>query len=276
MGAANCKVYNDTEEKIEIYAFSYSDRIRLAATTTNILLPGQTKDFYAGADFRGLILATKKFNNDQHYHAKNGETYNVSDILDMWIFEKENKSTKIYTKDVLEAPGNAASRNGWAVPLNTISGVIGSLGFAKGGVTISVKITGATVADQVKLWDQVIIIKAGAGMGATSGGLAGARGAKAITSATLGEGAILATTAGATGAAAIKRAAVGEVIEGATGASRNGWAVPLSTISGVVGSLAFANGGVTIGVKIAGATVPDQVKVWDQVIIIIDLFNAGP
>ena len=96
MGAANCKVYNDTEEKIEIYAFSYSDRIRLAATTTHILSPGQTKDFYAGADFRGLILDTGKFNHGQHYHAKNGETVNLSDIL--------------------EAP-----KNGWAVPLTIVS-----------------------------------------------------------------------------------------------------------------------------------------------------------
>ena len=53
MGAANCKVYNDTKEKIEIYAFSYSDGIRLAATTTHILSPGQTKEFKAGADDRG-------------------------------------------------------------------------------------------------------------------------------------------------------------------------------------------------------------------------------
>jgi hypothetical protein len=53
MGAANCKVHNDTEEKIEVYAFSYSDGIRLAATTRHILSPDQTKEFKAGADFRG-------------------------------------------------------------------------------------------------------------------------------------------------------------------------------------------------------------------------------
>ena len=54
MGAPNCKVYNDTKEKIKIYAFSYSDGIRLAATTTHILSPGQTKEFKAGADGRGM------------------------------------------------------------------------------------------------------------------------------------------------------------------------------------------------------------------------------
>ena len=94
MGLANCKVSNDTKEKIELYAFNYSDGIRLSATTTQILSPGQTKDFYAGADFRGLILATGKFNHGQHYHAKNGETLS----------------------DIMEAP-----RNGWAVPLTIVS-----------------------------------------------------------------------------------------------------------------------------------------------------------
>ena len=53
MGAANCKVYNDTKDKIEIYAFSYSDGIRLAATTTHIMSPGDNFEFKAGADWRG-------------------------------------------------------------------------------------------------------------------------------------------------------------------------------------------------------------------------------
>merc|ERR1712008_317462 len=97
-------VYNDTKEKIKINAFSYSDGIRLAATTTHILSPGQTKEFKAGADDRGLIIATGKFNKGQHFHAKNGEFVNLSAIL--------------------EAP-----KNGWAVPLTIVSvtGVVGSL-----------------------------------------------------------------------------------------------------------------------------------------------------
>ena len=55
MGAANCKVYNDLNpyEDYEIYAFSYSDGIRLAATTTHILSTRETKEFKAGADWRG-------------------------------------------------------------------------------------------------------------------------------------------------------------------------------------------------------------------------------
>ena len=53
MGQANCKVFNDTREEIEIYAFSYSDGIRLAATTTHILSTRETKEFKAGADWRG-------------------------------------------------------------------------------------------------------------------------------------------------------------------------------------------------------------------------------
>ena len=69
MGAANYKVYNDTKEKIEIYAIqkSYCDlffvsgasrtmgirETPMSRTTTHILSPGQTKEFKAGADGRG-------------------------------------------------------------------------------------------------------------------------------------------------------------------------------------------------------------------------------
>ena len=109
MGAANCKVYNDTKEKMTIYAFSYSDGIRLAPTTTHTLSPGQTKEFTAGADFRGLIIATDRFGgsrgaigtfgmNGRHFYANNGETYNSSEIL--------------------KSPGN-----GWASPLTVGIGI---------------------------------------------------------------------------------------------------------------------------------------------------------
>ena len=70
MGAANYKVYNDTKEKIEIYAIqkSYCDLFFVSGasrTTTHILSPGQTEEFKAGADGRSnsfwqicLVLGT--------------------------------------------------------------------------------------------------------------------------------------------------------------------------------------------------------------------------
>ena len=94
--------------------------------------------FKAGADGRGLIIATGKFNNGQHYHAKNGEKVKVSEIL--------------------EAPGNS-----WAVPLSITAGVVGSLAFVGAGAAIGGQLAltaGATTGEVI----------AGAGIGVTAGG----------------------------------------------------------------------------------------------------------
>ena len=90
----------------------------------------------------GLIIATGKFNNGQHYHAENGETVNLSDIL--------------------EAPGN-----GWAVPLSVTTGVVGSLAFVGAGVATGA--IGASVAAGAGAATATELI-AGAGIGATAGG----------------------------------------------------------------------------------------------------------
>jgi hypothetical protein len=84
----------------------------------------------------GLIIATGKFNNGQHYHAKNGEKINVSEIF--------------------EPIGN-----GLAVPLSITAGVVGSLAFIGAGAAIGAQL-GATATGA-----EVI---AGAGIGTTTGG----------------------------------------------------------------------------------------------------------
>ena len=67
MGQVNAKVYNDTNQTHDVLSFNYSDPICLIPRTKLRLEPGETGQFLAAADQRGLIIATGSYNNSTHY-----------------------------------------------------------------------------------------------------------------------------------------------------------------------------------------------------------------
>ena len=111
MGAANCKVINDTGMTLTINAYSYADGIRLCPTTIKRMKPKDEYQFTALAHGSGLIISNGSFNKGRHYHARNGEI--------------------VYVSQVLAAPGNS-----WAMGLSIMTGVLGGLGGAIGGVAL--------------------------------------------------------------------------------------------------------------------------------------------
>ena len=108
MGAANCKVINDTGMTLTINAYSYADGIRLCPTTIKRMKPKDEYQFTALAHGSGLIISNGSFNQGRHYHARNGEI--------------------VYVSQVLAAPGNS-----WAMGLSIMTGVLGG---AIGGVAL--------------------------------------------------------------------------------------------------------------------------------------------
>ena len=67
MGQANAKVYNDTDQTREVLSFNYSDGIRAIPHNKLVLAPGETGQFVAMADARGLIIATATYSKGNHY-----------------------------------------------------------------------------------------------------------------------------------------------------------------------------------------------------------------
>jgi len=130
MGQANAKVHNDTDQIREVLSFNYSDGIRLIPQTKLVLAPGETGQFVAMADDRGLVIATATYNKGNHYYAKNGEVVKLSDVL------------KAEGNDWAKPLTIVASTVGGAALLGPVGGVIGLVGSGVG--TAGVKNTGGT------------------------------------------------------------------------------------------------------------------------------------
>lgn len=82
MGAAHASLHNDTTETHRVFTFNYVDGLRtIAGNEYPSITPGETITINAGADFRGLVLATDRGADGHHMTVANGQTVNMSTLL---------------------------------------------------------------------------------------------------------------------------------------------------------------------------------------------------